>query len=128
MLGPLAGGTGGDDAAAAHDGDGVANAEEFGEVGADENDGFAGGGEFADEFVDLGLGGNVDAAGGFIEEQNFRLRMEQATDGNFLLVAAGKFADGLKGITSANAKAIDPAGGGALLVFAIEETDVGEGF
>ena len=88
MFGPFRRGTGGYDAAAAHDCDGVADPEEFGEIRTNEDDGFTGGGEFADEFVDLGFGGDVDAAGGFVQEEDFGLGMEEAADGDFLLVAA----------------------------------------
>lgn len=128
VFGPVAGGAGGDDAAAAHDGDGVADAEEFGEVGADEDDGFAGGGEFADEFVDLGFGGDVDAAGGFVEEKDLGVAVEEAADGDFLLVAAGEFGDGLERVAGADAEAIDPGGGGAALVGAVEDGGAGEWF
>src|SRR5438105_2840109 len=57
-------GAGGAEDAAAHDGDAVAGAEQLGEVAADHEDGATGGGEFVDELVDLGLGADVDAAGG----------------------------------------------------------------
>ena len=122
MLGPLSGGADFDNVAAAHDGDGVADAEEFGEVRADKDDRFAIGGEFADEFVDLGFAGDVDAAGWFVEEEDFGLAMEEAADGDFLLVAAGEFADGLQRAAGADAEAVHPIAGGAVLLGEIEET------
>src|SRR5580658_3468268 len=47
VLGPLAGGASFREHAAAHDADGVADAQKFGQIGADENNGFALRREFA---------------------------------------------------------------------------------
>jgi hypothetical protein len=52
-----------------HDADGVAEAEEFRQVGADDHHGLARGGEGADELVDLGLAADVDTAGRLIEKE-----------------------------------------------------------
>jgi len=78
------------DAAAAHHEDAVGEAEELGELGGDEQDALACGGEFAQEGVDFGLGADVDAARGFVDDEQARVGEEPARDEELLLVAAGE--------------------------------------
>src|SRR4051812_42819563 len=92
VLGPFGSRTHSSDSPAAHHSNGIANAEEFGKIRADEDNRFAVGGEFADELVDLGFAGDVDAARRFVEEKNIGFVMKQTANGDFLLVAAGKAA------------------------------------
>ncbi len=85
----------GDELAAAHHPDRVAQAEELRQVGADEDDRFSGRGQAADDLVDLGLAADVDPAGGLVEEEDARRVLEQAGEGDLLLVAARELADRL---------------------------------
>ena len=65
------------EATAVHDGDAVAYSEEFGQVTAYEEDGFALGGELVNQVVDVGFAGNVNAARGFVQEQAIYVVVEQ---------------------------------------------------
>lgn len=91
------------DRAAAQDDDAVGALDEFLDVGGDEQDGEALAGKVVDEALDLGLGTDVDAAGGFVEQQDLGLKAEPAGQQDLLLVASGEFADLLLG-----ARGLDP--------------------
>ena len=60
-------------AVAQHD-DPVAEAQHLLEFGGDEHDRHAVGGEVGDELLDLGLGADVDAAGGLVEDEQLAAR------------------------------------------------------
>lgn len=89
--------------ATAQDDDAVGALDEFLDVGGDEQDGEAFAGEVVDEALDLGLGADVDAPGGLVEQQDLGLQAEPAGQQDLLLVAAGEFADLLLG-----ARGLDP--------------------
>ena len=74
--------------------DAVAHAEQLGEFAGDEHHGFSGVGELVDDLVDLQLRADVDAARGLVEEDDAGLGHERLAEHDFLLVAAGEFADG----------------------------------
>src|SRR6185295_12325016 len=76
MFGPFAGGAGGADHAAAHDGDGVAHAEQFRKIRANKNDGFAALGKLANEMIHLRFAGDVDAARRFVKQQDIGFVMK----------------------------------------------------
>ena len=78
------------EAALAHDEDAAAQADEFGEFGGDDEEGFAFEGEFVEELVDFGLGADVDAAGGFVDDEDVAIAGEPFGEGDFLLVAAAE--------------------------------------
>src|SRR5262245_41430939 len=61
----------GNDGATAQDGDAVAHAKDFGEIGGNHQDGKALGGEATNEFVDFGFCADVDALSGFVEDEDF---------------------------------------------------------
>lgn len=63
-----------------------------------------------DQAVDLVLGANIDAAGGFVKNQNLRLRKHPLTQNHFLLVAAGQRCH-----TGIHGTCFDPEGFSALL-------------
>ncbi len=111
VLGPIGRGPGCDDGAAAHDGDGVADAEKLGQVGADEEDGLAVAGGLADAAVDGGLGSDVDAAGGLVEEEDGGLVVEEAAEGDLLLVAAAEVSDGGVGAGGLDLHGVHPEAG-----------------
>ena len=69
-----------------------------------------------DHAVNLGLGADVDAARGFIQEKQIDMVMEKPGEGNFLLVAAGKVADFLRWSPASDAQAIDPGLSGSAFV------------
>ncbi len=90
VFGPLRDGACLTHRSARHDGDPVADSEQLGQVGADNQDRLARGGLFADQAIDLGLGADVDAAGRLVQEQDVGSLVEQSCQCHLLLVAAGK--------------------------------------
>ena len=68
----------------------------FFEFGRDDKHASAAVGELMDELVNFEFGANVDATGGFIEEQNFGTNEEPFGEDDFLLIAAAESADGLR--------------------------------
>ena len=71
----------------------------------------------ADLLVDLGLGADVDAGGGLIEDEHARLRRERPGQEHLLLVAAAERRDAALGVRGHDAEALDerardPATGG----------------
>ena len=73
-----------------HDQRAVGHAEDFLHFAGDKQDRHALAGEFLHEAVDLLLRADVDAARGFVEQQQARLQREPFADDDFLLVAAGE--------------------------------------
>ena len=122
FFGGVGAGDVGGEAALAHDEDAVAHAEDLGELGGDHDDGDPLLGELGDQGVDLGLGADVDAAGGFVEDENLRLGGEPAGDDDLLLVAAGEGADALLHRRGADAEVVDVAGDERALAGARRET------
>jgi len=108
VFGPGGDGAGGAEDATAHDGDAIAGAEEFGKITRDHEYGFPGYGELVDEAVDVLLGTDVDAARGFVEEEDVGVVAKEAGEGDLLLVAAGEIADALARAGGADAEAGDP--------------------
>ena len=96
---------------AVHDGDAVAYSEEFGQVTAYEENGFALCCELVNQVVDVGFAGNVNAARGFVQKQAIYVVVEQAGERDFLLVAAGEVRNGLCRSRCANAEARYPLAG-----------------
>ena len=88
MLRPVADGPGGAELAAVHDGECVTDAEQFGDIRADEEHGFPLGGKAADPFVDLDLTGDIDAARGLVEQKQVAIVVEQTGELDLLLVAS----------------------------------------
>ena len=104
---------GGDEAAAVHDEDAVAHAEDLRQLAGDHQDRHALLGEAAHQRVDLGLGADVDAAGRLVHDQDARRGLEPLAEHDLLLVAAGELADHLLRAAGADAELLD-RGGGAL--------------
>src|SRR6185312_12822761 len=102
----------GAEAAAAHDRDPVADAEQLGEVARDHDDGLRRSlarDERVDELVEPRLGGDVDAAGRLVEQQDVDAVVQEAGDGDLLLVAAGELARRLVGALAADVQLFEPA-------------------
>ena len=83
----------GDDLAVVHDGDAVAEALGFVHVVGGEDDGSAGLFELVDEIPEMATGLGIEAGGGLIEEEEFRIADEGAGHGEALLLASGEAAD-----------------------------------
>ena len=79
-----------DDARRAHDKDAMADADEFLHFGGNDDHRLARLGEAGDEFVDLFLGPDIDAACRFVDDDDARLKKHHLGKEQFLLVAAGK--------------------------------------
>src|SRR5271163_2518286 len=73
------------------DADGVAEFFDFGHDVGGEDDGFAAVAALADELDDGARGHNVETAGGFVEDHDWRVVDECAGNGGFLLLAGGEF-------------------------------------
>ena len=69
----------------------------------------AGPGEFADQSLDLGLGTDVDAARGLVEDQELGVGAKPSGQQDLLLVAARQFPDRLLGTGAFDAEAFDEA-------------------
>lgn len=108
VLGPMAALEFGGEAAGGEDGDAVAEHHEFVEVGGDDEHGFALGGEVGEEAVDFEASADVDAAGGFVEDEDIAIAEEPAGYDDLLLVAAAEFDDALVGGVAADLEALDP--------------------
>src|SRR5690606_30531460 len=65
--------------------------------------------------------GDINAAGGFVQEQDIRLAVKETGECDFLLVATGEFANRLERGPGADAHAGDPAGGGIALPGEVEQ-------
>ena len=95
-LGDLAGVQGGDDTAFAHHQDTIGQTDHLGHFGRHEENGLAVRGEAFDQIVNLGLGTDVDAGGGLLEQEYLGARRQPATDDGLLLVAPEKLPIGRK--------------------------------
>src|SRR6266516_2572707 len=76
-------------AAARHDDNAMAYIHELRELRRDHDHGRTLFGETMDQAIDLGLGADVDAASGLVEDQNVGVRQHPFTDDDLLLIAAG---------------------------------------
>ena len=93
---PLLGDAGaelGGDLALGHDDDAVGDREALADLGGGVDDGEAAPGAFGEEAEDLGLGADVDAARGLVEEEDRGVGRQHLADDDLLLVAAGERAD-----------------------------------
>ena len=76
------------DLAVVEDDDPVGHPDDLGQLGGDEDDRHALGGEVAHELVDGALGTDVDAAGGLVHDDDPRLGEQPLRQHDLLLVAA----------------------------------------
>src|SRR3954466_13367609 len=88
----------------AHHDDAVADADDLGQVGRDDENRGARLREIVDDRIDLGLGADVDAARRLVKDQDLRADREQPRQQHFLLVAAGEPAGGNTDIRSTDAE------------------------
>ena len=114
------------DAAVADDQDGVGEAEDFFDLAGDDDDGVAGGGEAADEGVDLGAGADIDTAGRLIEQQHSRAVHEPAGEEDLLLVSSGEGHRGPVGVGGTQFQRLDLLAGDLALGAFVEEPALGE--
>ena len=76
--------------------------------------------------VKHGFGADVNAAGGFVEQEDVGVLVEEAAEGDFLLVAAGEGADGLAADCARTSRRWMRALGGGELLGARDEAVFGE--
>jgi hypothetical protein len=81
--------------AAAQNEDAIADADEFFDFGRDDESGAAVVGVVVDELVYFGFRADVNAASGFVEDEEFGRVEEPFAENDFLLVAAAERAGGL---------------------------------
>ena len=93
-------------AAFVHHGDTVAHAQNLRQLRGDHQHRDALAGEFGDETVYFRLGADVDAARGFVENENARVDHQPACDQHFLLIAARQIQDGLFEVGRAHTQAL----------------------
>src|SRR5262249_22818875 len=82
---------------AGHDGQAITNPQKLRQIAADKDQRLALPGQFADEAIDLGLAADIDAPRRLIQEQDVGLLVQQAGQGDFLLIAAAQLGDLLQG-------------------------------
>src|SRR3954451_7986698 len=92
------------DMSRAHHDDAVADADDLGQVGRNDENRGARLREIVDDRIDLGLGADIDTARRLVEDQDFRADREQPRQQYFLLVAAGEPAGGNTDIRSTDAE------------------------
>src|SRR6478735_10027703 len=97
-------------AAVPHHDDAVAEPEDLLELRGDEDDGHALAGELGDELLDLGLGADVDAASGLVEDQHLGLGDQPAGQQHLLLVASGEVAHQRVGVGRTDVELLDVVG------------------
>src|SRR6267143_3486070 len=95
-----------DKSAFVHDVDAVTDPEQLRHFRRDHDDRLAGVGELVDDAIDLVLGADVDTAGRFVQDQDFRIGEQPFRQHHFLLIAAGQVAGSLINIGAADAHAI----------------------
>ena len=80
----------GADAALVHDEDPVGHAQHLGQLGGDHQDRHAAAGEVGEQPVHLGLGADVDAPGGLVDDEQRGVGRQPLGQHDLLLVAAGE--------------------------------------
>src|SRR6185437_14223107 len=85
-----AGGQKAGEPAFAHHCDAVAQPQDFGQLGGNDDDGAALICQRVEQLVNLVLGADVDAARGFVEDQHLAVAQQPFGDDDLLLVAAGE--------------------------------------
>ena len=93
------------DPALAHRDDAVGDRQDLRQLRADRDDRDAAARHAVEQLVDLGLGGDVDAAGRLVDDQDLGLERQPARQHHLLLVAAGEVADQLVGARHADVEA-----------------------
>lgn len=82
----------GRDPSLAHDEDAIGDLQELLQLRADHEDGVSGSRQLVHEMKNLRLGRNVDAAGGFVKENDTRAGQHPLGDDHLLLIAAAELA------------------------------------
>ena len=103
---------GGDEAAGAEDVQAVGEVVNLGQVGRDQENAGARVQELGEDAVDLGLGADVDADGGLVEDEQVGAVAEPFADDDLLLVAARQGGGGDTGGAGDDAHALDLFGRG----------------
>ena len=103
------------DPAGAHHVRAVADVDDLGELGADQQDGGAAFDQVLDQREDFALGADVDAARRLVEQKEAATRGQPFADDDLLLVATGKHAGQAPGRGRGYAQPVDqsPAPAGA---------------
>lgn len=114
------------DSSLVHDEDTVAHTEDFGQFGADHKDGFSLLGEVVDEEVEFVFGADVDAAGGFVEDDDVAVTFEPFSEDDFLLVAAGEVLDDFVVVGNLDAQVVDVSGQGVSFASMVDEAEGGK--
>src|SRR5438093_10343708 len=127
VLGPLARGSDGGQNAAAHDPDAIADPEQIRQIGTDEHHGLALRRQLAHESVNLSLAADIDAPGGFVQEKDLRLVVQQSAEGNFLLVPPGQFRDRLRRSLRPHVEPLHPVAGAVALASLADKPPTGDG-
>ena len=115
------------EAAAAHHGHAVAHPEQLRQVGAHHQHRLARGRRARDRLVDLRLARDVDAAGRLVEQQHVGLLVDDAREGDLLLVAARERAHRLARPAHADVELAGALGGLLALAGRVEDAAAGAG-
>ena len=101
--------------------DAVRDAEDFLEFGGDDDDGLAFFDHLVDEGVDLELRANINAARGFIKNEDVCVRVEPLGQNDLLLVATRQGAGLLEDRVGADVHSILVVGGDGQFLMSIDE-------
>src|SRR4051812_13732281 len=91
--------------AGVHDADAITDPQQFRHFRRDHDDGLSGIGQFIDDAIDLVFGANIDTAGRFVQDQDFRIGEQPFRQYDLLLIAAGQAAACLIDIGAADVHA-----------------------
>src|ERR1039457_5813594 len=89
----------------------VGHAEDLGQFGRDHQHGQSLGHQFVEEAVHLGLGADVDATGGFVDDEQRRAARQPLAEDGLLLVAARERGDGVTQPRELQLEALGPGEG-----------------
>ena len=106
--------------------DAAGESHDLGEFGGDDKEGDPLTGEFIKKAMDFGLGADIDAAGGFIDDEEIALAREPLGEGDFLLVAAAETGDGSIEAGGFDAELLDVLGSEGALTGFLNEAYAGD--
>ena len=69
----------------------VAHTDDLRHFGRNDNDGFSAVRQLIDELIDFVFGAHVDSAGGFVQNQHFRVGIQPFSQDDFLLIPPLRF-------------------------------------
>ena len=110
----------------AHDDDSPRKGHDFREFGRNNDEAGAFASETIEEGVHLGFGSDIDAAGGFVNNENVTTRGQPFGEGDFLLISAAETGDGGVEGRGFDAELEDVVGNHRAFFDGVDETGAGQ--